>query len=128
MPVSYEIAKARGIIRTTCAGRVTFGEVVDHFQALEQDPDCPKRLDVLLDLRETTTLPTSDQLRAVSEEIGRIRSKVQFDACAILAATDALFGSAMVFEVFAARRFRATKVFREPDEAEAWLESRRSLR
>ena len=31
-----------------------------------RDPECPERLDVLLDLNEITSLPTSSQLSAVS--------------------------------------------------------------
>ena len=126
MPVTYDIDKTQEIIRTKCFGEVTLPQVTAHFHALSQDRDCPSRLDVLLDLRESATLPTSDQLRAVSEEIRRLREKVQFGACAILAGTDALFGTAMVFEVFAARGFRVTKVFRELAEAEIWLAVQRS--
>jgi hypothetical protein len=126
MPVTYSIDKAQGIIRTKCAGFVTLKQVVDHFRMLEQDPDCSSCLDVLLDLSETSSLPESVQLKAVSDEIGRIRTRVQFGACAIVATRDALFGMARVFEVFAAERFRATQVFRVYEDAEAWLASQRN--
>ena len=126
MPVTYSIDKAQRIIRTKCAGFVTLDQVVDHFRMLEQDPVCPGKLDVLLDLSETTSLPESTQLKLVSEEIGRVRTRVQFGACAIVANRDALFGMARMFEVFAAERFRATRVFRTHGEAEAWLASQRS--
>ncbi len=126
MPVIYQIDAARGLIRTKCVGNVTFPEVADHFRALEADPDCPGRLDVLLDLRETTSLPTDLQLKAVSEEIARIRRTVHFGACAIVASSDALFGTAKIFEVVAARVFRVTEVFRGPAAAEAWLAKQRA--
>jgi hypothetical protein len=86
----------------------------------------PKRLDVVLDLSQTTSLPSSDQLRAVSKEIGRIRGTVQFGACAIVAGTEALFGTALVFEVLAARGFLVTKVFRLSSTAEVWLKAQQS--
>jgi hypothetical protein len=60
VPVTYEIDKARGIIRTRCAGFVTMFDVLGHFRELSEDPECPKQLDVVLDLREITSLPTSD--------------------------------------------------------------------
>lgn len=126
MPVIYRIDASRGLIRTKCVGDVTFPEVADHFRALEKDPDCPEKLDVLLDLRETTSLPTDLQLKAVSEQIARIRRSVQFGACAIVASSDALFGTAKVFEVVAARVFRVTDVFRGPAAAEAWLAEQRA--
>jgi hypothetical protein len=126
MPVTYEIDKTKQIIRTRCAGNVTFEEVIGHFPELERDPDCPDRLDVLLDLSDLASLPQSDQLRAVSHEIDRVRGRVRFDACAIVASKDAVFGIARVFEVFAEEGFRVTRVFRTVDEAEAWLASQQS--
>src|SRR5262245_1317044 len=71
MPVIYRIDPKQEVIRTKCVGNVTFSEVADHFRALQRDPECPPRLDVLLDLRETTSLPTDLQLKAVSEEISK---------------------------------------------------------
>jgi len=126
MPVLYQIDKRNRVIRTKCVGNVTLEEVIQHFHTLEHDPDCPDRLDVLLDLRETTSIPADWQLRAVSEEIRRIRDRVSFGACAIVASSDVLFGTAKVFEVFAARGFRATRVVRGPSEAEAWLAEQRA--
>jgi hypothetical protein len=82
MPVYYQIDRATKTIRTRCVGPVTMGEVAGHFRALEVDPDCPDFADVLLDLSEATTAPRSQQLRAVTNEIGRIRG---FGACAIVA-------------------------------------------
>ena len=126
MPVTYHIDAQRGLIRTQCTGFVVLPEVLDHFRTLEADPDCPRHLDVILDLRETTSLPESEQLRAVSREISRIRPTIEFGACAIVVSTEAHYGMAMVFEVFAARFFRATKIFREMSSAEAWMEDQGS--
>lgn len=123
MPVTYEIDQARRLIHTRCVGPVTLEEVLGHFAELIRDPECPDQLDVLLDLRETTSFPTSDQLRAVSSEIGRIRPHVIFGRCAIVTPNDAWFGTARMFEVFASNYFHATEVFRTVDEAALWLES-----
>jgi len=127
MSVTYHIDKVKGIIRTRCIGNVTFDEVVDHFRELERDPDCPNHLDVLLDLSETTSIPEANQLRAVSYQIGRIRERVKFNACAIVACKEVLFGMMRMFEIFAEEQFRMTCVFREVGEAEAWLTSQQSL-
>jgi hypothetical protein len=124
MPVKYQIDKANKIIRTRCSGPVTIEEVVDHFRVLERDPDCPDRLDVLLDLSEATSVPKKENLQEVTVEIGRIRGRVQFGTCAIVACTDALFGMLRMFEVFAEQYFRESCVFRTASEAEAWLASR----
>ena len=113
MSVTYTIDKPLGLIRTRCFGHVTLPEVIAHFRELEIDEECPTRLDVILDLTDTTSLPSSEQLRAVPEKIGRLRDSVRFGACAIVVGSDAWFGTAQVFEVLAARNFSATKIFRE---------------
>src|SRR5262249_28294493 len=68
MPVLYDIDRDQRVIRTRCVGYVTFPEVADHFRALEQEDDCPSPLDVLLDLRASLTVPSTEQLQAVSQE------------------------------------------------------------
>ena len=123
MPVTYQIDKANRIIRTRCTGAVTIEEVIDHFRALEQDSDCPDRVDVLLDLSEQTSIPKKENLQEVTGQIRRIRGRVQFGACAIVASTDALYGMLRMFEVFAEQYFRKSCVFRTASEAEAWLAS-----
>jgi len=123
MPVTYEINTTRRLIHTHCVGPVTLEEVLGHFTELIQDPACPDHLDVLLDLTETTSLPTSNQLRAVSSEIARVSPRVQFGRCAIVTSNDAWFGTARMFEVYAVNYFRATDVFRTVNDAVLWLES-----
>ena len=123
MPVTYKIDKAAGIIRTKCTGPVTIEEVIEHFHVLERDPECPSRLDVLLDLSEETSVPTSGNLRDVTREIRRIRDTVEFGNCAIVACTDVVYGMLRMFQVFAEEYFRESYVFRTVREAEAWLVS-----
>jgi len=125
MPVTYAIDTQEHVIRTQCVGVVTLAEVVDHFRELEHDPHCVGRLDVLLDLSKTMNLPDTRDIRAVPYEIARIREKVQFQACAIVATSDPLFGMLRMFEVVAERFFRVIHVFRSKAEAEAWLAAER---
>jgi len=124
MPVTYQIDKAKRTIHTKCSGDVTLEEVIDHFHVLEQDPDCPDRADVLLDLSEQTSIPERQNLRDVTREIGRIRGKIRFGTCAIVANQDGLFGMLRMFEVFAEQYFGEICVFRTISGAEAWLASR----
>ncbi|MGA8216676.1 MAG: hypothetical protein WB799_24030 [Candidatus Sulfotelmatobacter sp.] len=125
MPVTYVIDTQEKVIRTQCVGMSTLAEVVDHFRALERDPECVGHLDVLLDLTEMKSLPNARQIQAVPYEIARIREKVRFGACAIVATTDPLFGMLRMFEVLAERFFRVIHVFRTKAEAETWLASER---
>lgn len=128
MPVTYTLDNRHGTIRTKCCGAITIEEVVQHFRQLAQDPDCPDRLDVLLDLSEETSIPTRTNLEEVTREIQAIQGRVQFRRCAIVASTDALFGMLRMFEIFTEQYFRQTFVFRTTAEAEAWLAAPQTAR
>jgi hypothetical protein len=121
MPVTYQINREAGFIETCCKGEVTFDEVMGHFEQLEAEPSLPKRLDVLLDLDGTTTLPESDQLLEVARAVDRLKANVQWGACAIIARSDALYGMIRMFEVFVEGMFARTRVFREREDAKRWL-------
>lgn len=125
VPITYQIDVANKIIRTKCVGAVTLEDVICHFRTLESVPGNPEQLEVLLDLREQTSIPTKDNLLEVADEIHRIRNTVRFGACAVVVSTEVLFGMLRMFGVFAERYFRATAVFRTLAEAEAWLASER---
>ena len=66
------------------------------------------------------------QIGAVSAQIAAIREKVQFGFLAIVATRDAMFGMMRMFEVLAGAHFRATGVFRNAGEAEAWMKAHQS--
>ena len=125
MPVTYQIDLANRLIRTQCTGPITVAEVLNHFRLLEQDPSCPDRVDVLLEVRDGTTVPTSGELRNVTWEIATMRGRVQFGICAIVAPTNVLFGMMRVFKVYSEDYFRETEVFRDLSEAEVWLAAQR---
>lgn len=127
MPVSYVIDPQEKLIRTRCIGNVLVGEVINHFRTLEQDPNCPDCLDVFLDLSKTTSLPFTAEITAVAQEINRVRNKVRFGACAVVASSDALFGMMRMFAVLAGAYFSEIRVFRGTGEAETWLSTHRSL-
>ena len=127
MPVTYEIDKARRLIRTSCRGNVNLDDVLRHFRTLVEDPACPPRLDVSLDFRELTSIPQTHALRSVSDEMGRIQDRLRFDACAIIASKEVGLGIARMFKAFAKAHFRVTRVFRSIDEADAWLREQQSV-
>ena len=121
MPVTYQIDGTRNTVRTRCTGHVKLHEVIAHFEELMHDPHCPRQLNVLLDLTELTSAPTSEQLVSVREAITQARSTVQFHTCAIAAPTDLLFGVMRMFEVFTEKEFQLTRTFRQLEDAEKWL-------
>jgi hypothetical protein len=125
MPVTYRIDTATKTIRTTCSRPLAFAEVMDHFRCLKEDPTCSGPLNVFLDVSDADLVPQTSQLGAVSAAVSTVRRKVQFQACAIVATRDAMFGMMRMFEVLASDYFTAIRVFRKMDEAEAWLARQR---
>lgn len=122
MPVTYEIHLERNLIATRCLGETTLSEVLEHFDVLERDRNRPAHLNVLLDLTEQTSLPTAPQILAAASRIGMAKWLIDFRACAIVVNRDALFGMLRMFEVFAHPHFERLRVFRDAEEAKAWLE------
>ena len=121
VPIHYRIDSQRRRIWTTCIGNVNPKEISKHFQDLERDPDRPDRLNVLLDLTEMTSLPETDQLRAVTNDLKRHQRTMQFNACAIVARRNVLYGMMRMFQALARNSFTTTQVFRTTVDAEAWL-------
>jgi predicted Co/Zn/Cd cation transporter (cation efflux family) len=70
-----------------------------------------------------TAVPDSGQLHAAAAATADASRHVQFDHCAIVAATEPARGIAMIWQMFAQRSFRAAETFRTTDEARAWLTS-----
>ena len=126
MSVTYKIDVDKRTVRTKCVGLVTLQEVIGHFRTLEQDSKCPDLLDVLLDLSEVDSLPETRQISTVINEMKRVRGRVRFGACAIVASREALVGMMRVFEAIAEECFRVSCTFRVANEAEAWLASQQS--
>lgn len=127
MPVTYSIDRESARLHTRCVGKLTLDEVFDHFHQLEIDDTLPPQLDVLLDLTAMESLPEAGQLRMIATEVGRVqKSKLRWGACAIIADRDALYGMTRMFQVFAEDHFADSCVFREREEAERWIASRRS--
>lgn len=127
MPVIYKLNPAEKFIYTQCVGNVTPEEISEHFRELARDPDCPDRLTVLLDLRETTSVPWTFQLRGVNQDLDRVRTRVAFDACAVVASKVVLFGMMRMFAVLAQSHFTSIRVFRTFAEAEEWLAAQKSV-
>ena len=124
VPVNYKIDPRRNLIRTVCTGDVNPKEVYDHFRDLASDPNRPGRLNVLLDLTQMTSIPETDQVRGASYELTRHLPELRFNAVAIVAGGDVLFGMMRMFQVFAEDSFEITRAFHTVAEAEAWLSER----
>lgn len=123
MPITYKIDWESSLIHTRCVGPVTFEEVEDHFRELDADALVPPRADVLLDMSEMSSIPETAQLKDVTAELARLKGRVEWGACAIVASGDTLFGMSRMFQVFAEEQLAVSRVFRDIGEARSWLAS-----
>jgi hypothetical protein len=123
MPITYEIDRARGLLRTRCVGATSLDEVLEHFKELRADPDVPARAHILLDMTAQVSAPERDQLRAVVAEMKSLGTDLRWGALAIVAKTDLLFGMSRILGVFVEDSFSHVGVFRQTAEAERWLEA-----
>ena len=121
MPITYSIDVQIALITTRCFGKVTLAEVRQHFQELASVWPPVDRLDVLLDLRDQTSLPELWELEEVAKEIDADIGAHRFGRCAVVTEQALLFGSMQMFEVLVSRLFEAIKVFRSPTAALIWL-------
>lgn len=121
MPVLYEIDVPRRLVRTTCAGSVTFEQVMAHFEALERDPRRTGPMDVVLDIRTITTTPETSQLRQVAERMSPERSTLKYGRLVIVAFTPEAIGIGRLFAQFARDRFVSATVVSTLAEAERSL-------
>lgn len=121
MPVLYEIDVDRHLVRTTCAGAVTFEQVMAHFAALERDPRRTGPMDIVLDIRTITTTPETSQLRRVAERMSPEQSTLKYGRLVVVAFTPEAIGIGRLFAEFARGRFASTTVVSSLEEAERSL-------
>jgi hypothetical protein len=120
VPIVYRLDPAVGSLETSCEGNVVLDEVLQHFAELGAIA-LPERLDVLLDLTATTSLPDAGQIRVVADTLTGLRNRTRWGACAIVAKHDALFGMSRMLGVYAEPVFTQVHVFRERADAKRWL-------
>ncbi len=121
MPITYTIDVPTALITTRCFGKVTLAEVQQHFRELARVWPPVDRLDVLLDLRDQTTLPSLSELQEVAAEIAADIGPHRFGRCAVITERELIFGSMQMFEVLVSSYFDAFRVFRSPTAALVWL-------
>lgn len=122
-PISYRYDSQQNLIRTHCEGFVSLTDVVGHFRELLNDATVGIHANLLLDLRNQTSVPMIDQLAIVTEAMERIALELRFSRCAVLADRERVYGLARMFQAMAGKMFQAIEVFADAAIAESWLAS-----
>jgi hypothetical protein len=120
LPIRYRVASEIRCIFTVAEGNLTDDELLEHAQAVEKDPEVDPQYDEVVDLRAVkgfgpsleTMREAAQILRSGPRGAGRI---------AIVAPSDAGFGSGRMFEGLSGGDTDRVRAFRSADEAYAWL-------
>ncbi|NJN50798.1 MAG: hypothetical protein HC809_02450 [Gammaproteobacteria bacterium] len=121
MPISYTYDSDLNLIRTVCEGFVSLRDVLDHFNALQRDSSVGIQANLLLDLRQQTSVPLIAQLADVTTQMERVARELRFNRCGILADRERVYGVARMFQAMSSKLFNAVEVFNDPAAAESWL-------
>jgi hypothetical protein len=121
LPITYSIDVPSALITTKCIGRVTVEEVLEHFRELPRVWPPVDRLDVFLDLRQLTSLPTLEELQSVAAEMETQIGTHRFGRCAVVTDRNLIYESAQMFQVLVNRFFDEIHVFRTAEGAVVWL-------
>ena len=119
MPLSFHVDTQERILRSRGSGVLTTADLLGYFAETRADPNYDPSMHRVMDLREVTQLPSSEDIRSLA---ALARSKAPFDSArmAIIATSDLAFGVSMMFKAFVGYGERLV-VVRDEREAMDWL-------
>jgi hypothetical protein len=119
MPLSFRVDAQDRILRSRGSGELTVQDLLDYFAESRADPDYEPAMHRVMDLREVTQLPSSDDVRSLAT-FARSKAPVESARMAIIASSDLAFGVSMMFKGFVGYGERLV-VVRDETEAMDWL-------
>ena len=122
MPISYELDRAARIVRITAHGDVSFPEEKECLDAFLADSTHQPGFRILLDDRERMPAASSAHVKAMASLFELNRQAIGAARLAIVVAKDVSFGLARMFSMLTDNSLVETRVFRDIDEAEQWLD------
>jgi len=94
-------------------------DLLQYFAQTRADPDYEPTMHRVMDLRDVTQLPSSDDIRSLAA-FARTKAPVESARMAIIASSDLAFGVSMMFKGFVGYGERLL-VVRDETEAMDWL-------
>jgi hypothetical protein len=119
MGLTFVIDRQRGIVRSRGVGVVTAPDLQDFYSRLLTDPGFDPGYRSLGDLREVVEIAVDSAGLARAAEAPVFAAGTR---CALVATADAVYGMARAYAAYNERMGRTVRVFREVDDAEAWLD------
>lgn len=121
MPISYRIDETRRRLYTRAEGLVTFAEMRAHVNTELSDEAAA--YGELIDCSHATTNVTPAEIRRLAMERKKVGARQRRPGPVAVVATDNLFfGMLRIYDALT-ETIRPLQVFRNPQEAEKWLDS-----
>ncbi len=125
MPIHSEILKSRKLIVTKVEGFLTLKEFTRKQKLLSEDPEFDPGHDHLFDMSGVTGV--EDITASMLKDISSVRIFSESSRRAVVAPGDLEFGLSRMYEVFSHSTDDNFSVFRNVEDALAWLERRQDI-
>ena len=119
MPLTFQVDRENRIVRSRGTGELTTADLLEYFTNTRADPNYEESMGRIMDLREVTQLPSSEDVRSLAA-FARSKAPVPDARMAIIAPSDLAFGVSMMFKAFVGYGERLL-VVRDEQEAMAWV-------
>jgi hypothetical protein len=119
MPLTYRVDPAQQILRSRGTDTLTVADIIAYFGQTRDDPEYDPAMHRVMDLREVTHLPSSEDVRTLAS-FAKTKPPEETARMAIIAPSDLAFGVSMMFKAFVGYGERLI-VVRNEAEAIAWL-------
>ena len=124
MPFTYVFDAATNIVRTSAHGLIRFDDLAAHLRALIDGEVA--HVPQLIDARDAQHDLTASDIRRLVELVGHLQAAHGFShRTALVVSTSVDFGMARMYGSLAQTVDPGFSVFRDLDEAEAWLQGAR---
>ena len=119
MAISFRIE--RDMVLTDMGATPSLDEVLAYLAAATTAPGFHAGMPSLVDCRQLTTQLSAAELRAIADEIKQLTTSPVAGRCAVVAASDVVFGLSRMYEVYSEGAPVEVRTFRDWDRAVAWL-------
>jgi hypothetical protein len=125
MAPPHRIDREQRVVYVTFAGDVSMESLHAARDAVLADPAFTPGMDIFIECRVITTLPTPDEIRSIALRALMQRADVRHGRVAIVATTAKSYQAAQLFELFTDAPAERIAVFTDPLDARAWLAASR---
>ena len=123
MPITFQIDVDQNLILTTASGTLTDEDVLGLKTQLVQHPDFRLGMGELSDIRNIDRLAvTPAGVRAMVQQDKDHQDHVASHKLALVISEDVAFGMARMYQMLTESTMENVGVFRDLDEAKAWLQ------